>query len=328
MSPVVVSARERLSDQEFLALHTTHIGGSAIAAVCGVHPFKSRLQLWLEMTGRDPVTYAPSRRMQLGLALEQPLLAQFGRRTGLAVHEAGLIYASAHHPRCIATPDGLYWREDLSRDGIYECKVSTRLREWDEEGIVRDAYCQCQWYMGVLGVAEAMVCCFPNTHENLEHVINGTWDDIPLYIERMERDDPLIETMFEEADAFLALVDSDTPPVDDTTPKRDLQKLYAQDRGTTVELGDDLARLVAAHATASAQRKQAEAAQERVEAALMGLLQQASYGTVAGERVVSWKAHTREWLDIKRLKADHPALCAPYLTTQTVRPLRVTHKEA
>jgi predicted phage-related endonuclease len=317
-------ARDRLTEQEFVALHTTHIGGSTIAAVCGVHPFKSRLQVWLEMTGREPVAFAPSRRMQLGLALEQPMLEQFHLRTGLAVHEPGLIFASARNPRCIATPDGVYWRENLARDGVYECKVSTRIAEW-EQGMVSEAYCQCQWYMGVIELKESMVCCFPNTHENLEHVINGTWADIPLYIEQIERDDELIEAMFEEAEAFLALVDSDTPPVDATTPRRDLQKLYPQDSGQTVELGDELARLVAAHTTASAQRKQAEAAQAGVEAAIMALLQQASYGTIAGTPAVSWKAHTRESLDSKRLKVDHPALYATYTTRSQVRPLRLIH---
>ena len=323
MPPVTIMPRAALTDAAFLQLHQTHIGGSAIAAICGVHPFKSRLAVWLEMTGREGAVFAPTRRMQLGLRLEAPLMQEFQRRTGLVVRPATTIYAAAHERRFIATPDGAYGSPSrLGTEGIYEGKVSTRLAEWDA-GPVPEAYCQVQWYMGILELAEATLCCLPNTHENLEHILSGQWDDVPLYTYTVERDDVLIATLFDEAAAFLDLVARDTPPIDDTTPRRDLQRLYPTDTGGTQEGGGALANLVAQHASAALQLKAAEAAKETVETQIMALLGEYSYGTVWGERVVSWKAHSREHLDIKRLKLDHPELAGRYTTTQTVRPLRV-----
>ena len=325
MPPVALMPRASMTDAAFLHLHQTHIGGSAIAAICGVHPFKSRLAVWLEMTGREPVAYAPNRRMQLGMALEAPLIQEFQRRTGLTVRTAQTIYAAAHERRFIATPDGVY-SSPTDTEGIYEGKVSTRLDEWDA-GPVPDAYCQAQWYMGILELPEATLCCLPNTHENLEHIVSGQWAEVPLYTYQVERDDQTITLLFEEAEAFLALLDSDTPPLDDTTLRRDLQKLYPTDCGNTYEGGEALQALVVQHALTTAQYKHCEAEKDALEAQIMALMQDAAYATVAGERVVSWKAHSREHLDIKRLKTDHAELAGRYSTRMTVRPLRVLHQK-
>lgn len=317
----LIGRRSGLSDAEFSALHQTHIGGSGIAAICGLNPFCSRLQTWMEMKGMFPALYEENRRVKLGHSMEQSIRNAFASQSGWTVTPGDAIYADDDNDRFIATPDAFLSRDHGAR-AIYEGKVSTLIHQW-EAGVPDAAHCQAQWYLGITGYEEAVVCCFPNTHANLEHVLNHDWHEVPLYTYSIGRDNTLIEALQNEALLFLASLDASEPPVNDTTDIAALGKLYPRDSGASIVLDRDGRDVFERYKEIVQELKRIEEEKQAAEAQLKAILKDASYGVIGDDAVVTWKAHDRISLDGKRFKAEQRALYNEYAVKQTVRPLRV-----
>ncbi len=140
---------------EWLAARRTGIGGTDIAAILGLHPYKTPLQVYHEKLGlvEKEITWP----MKLGLKME-PILAEFFiEQTGLAISDCGF---RRHGERTwqVGTPDRLTL-EDTPR--VIELKTvgHRSAHRWDKGSgeLPHEYFLQAQWYLSLLGLNEAAI---------------------------------------------------------------------------------------------------------------------------------------------------------------------------
>ena len=220
--------------EEWLAMRRTGIGGSDIAAIMGLSPWRSAVDVYLDKIGETKDT-GENEAMFWGNVLEDVVARHYATKTGAKVQRIGTMMQHPSKPwmlgnidRAIVTP-GSRARFDggklLGADGILECKTAGAFKaaDWgnenDQDAIPTHYAAQCFWYMGVTGME---------------------WCDIAVLIggqrylsKRIERDDEVIRAMEDRAEEFwhrhvLARI----PP--EPTSGSDAVKLFPRDFGTSI----------------------------------------------------------------------------------------------
>lgn len=223
---------QALDRQDWLQVRKQGIGSSDAAAAVGLNPYKSRLELWLEKTGRDehlPKTDPndDSSPMYWGTLLEPIVAAHYTRRTGNRLRRVNAVLQHPEHPWMLANID----REVVGAADvqILECKTAGihGSRLWSE-GVPEYVQLQVMHQLAVTGKAVADVAVLMGGQE--------------LKIYRIERNATLIEQLIDLEQAFWSHVERDVPPPADGSDSADLalRTLYPQDTGSVVDLSDDL----------------------------------------------------------------------------------------
>lgn len=142
---------------EQLEMRRTGIGASEVAAVCGISPWQSPIDVWLRKVGATGEE-EPNEAMQAGNFLERGILDWYAHEMGGIALETGL--PTLRHPKhefAFATPDGRW--KDGSR--LVQVKnVGLRMTaHWgeDPESIPEDYRAQIEWEMEVTGVSRCDV---------------------------------------------------------------------------------------------------------------------------------------------------------------------------
>ncbi|MCH5191883.1 MAG: YqaJ viral recombinase family protein [Oscillospiraceae bacterium] len=136
------------------------LGGSDIATVFGVSPWKTPLELWLEKHGDIP-RKEPNNPKQLAMGhLQEPVVAHlFGEETGLSYYEDTNLYQHPDYPWALANIDRRYTTED-GEDAILECKTTSfHIRDHWADGIPYYYELQVRFYMAVLNINHAAIAC-------------------------------------------------------------------------------------------------------------------------------------------------------------------------
>lgn len=205
-----------LLTEEQMEIRQHGIGASEIAAVCGISPWASPLDVWMRKAtpNRPPLIDGniDSMAIRIGNTLEEPLRAMYARETGLEEkHIFKPTKTSAHtdYPFILATPDGLI------NDDNYRCKfrgleiknVGGRMASAWENGVPDYVELQCRQNMAVLDLDRWDVAA----------LIGGS----DFQIHTIERDLELEQTMIEAAKFFWEnYVLTDTPPPEDDPEKQ------------------------------------------------------------------------------------------------------------
>src|SRR5262249_26653907 len=115
---------------DWLAQRRAHVCSTDAAAICGLSPWKTALEVALEKTGRAPER-PPSEAMKWGLRLQPAIASGYSEQTGLELVEP---------PRFLKHP-ALPWMGSsfdyftTGRDRVVECKlVFVDHGEWGEDG--------------------------------------------------------------------------------------------------------------------------------------------------------------------------------------------------
>lgn len=159
--------------EAFLAQRRAGIGGSDIAALLGLSPWKTPLQLWMDKTGRSEENFAPDavERMHWGTVLEDVVARHYADVRGVRVQR---INQQLRHPECsiaLANIDRAVLEEGkrarwddatgrvLGARNVLECKTAHALAqnnaEWGEPGtdeVPQQYWMQCTWYLGITGL--------------------------------------------------------------------------------------------------------------------------------------------------------------------------------
>lgn len=193
---------------EWLRARSGFIGGSEAAIVLGLSPWKSRVDLWLEKTGRKQAPDSPTEAMRLGTYLEQYAADRYAEKTGRTVRNYGYMVARGHAVADVdrlVVPDGekiASYHEEIRAAGILECKTSRD--KWEDEPPLHYQV-QAQTYMELLDLPWLdFSVVFKISSEHLCVV------DDPKY--RIERDRAVGARIMEEIEAFWRYVANDTPP--------------------------------------------------------------------------------------------------------------------
>jgi putative phage-type endonuclease len=296
----LVSTKD-MERSDWLAVRRQGIGSSDASSAVGLNPYKSRLELWLEKTGRSN-TEVSNDAMHWGNVLEPIVAQEYSAQTGYKVRRVNAVLQHPSQPFMLANLD----REVVNHPeglGVLECKTAGHYatKQWEDS--------VPEWYQ--LQVLHQLA------------VTGRKWADVAVLlggqefrIYRINRDEDMIQNLIQLEQEFWHLVQTDTQPKADGSESsaRALALLYPHDNGTTLDYADDTAmnslftNLVEVRTT----RQQAEAQEEAIRQQLQEKLGEATVAVFADGKV-SWKrSKDGVGVDTKRLLAEHPDLSSQY----------------
>lgn len=149
---------EYSTNEEWLANRKKGIGGSDAAAILGMNPYKTNIQLWEEKLGiRQADDISDKDFVKYGKESEKPLAELFAMDYPKyeVKHLEYNSFQNSEYPFLIGSLDGVLVEKDTGRIGILEIKTTNILQsrqkeKWDEK-IPPNYYIQVLHYMLVTG---------------------------------------------------------------------------------------------------------------------------------------------------------------------------------
>ena len=138
-----------MSREEWLKLRKNGIGGSDAGAVCGVNPYSSAIQVFVDKRSDDISDY-DNEAMREGRDLEDYVAKRFTDETGKKVRKANYMYIDEDYPFMFADVDRLI----VGENAALECKTVNAYNadKWADGKIPPHYKIQCYHYMSVLGL--------------------------------------------------------------------------------------------------------------------------------------------------------------------------------
>jgi putative phage-type endonuclease len=141
---------------EWLAKRTLGIGGSDAAAILGLSPWRTPMDVWLEKTGRvEPDNEINEDReflLALGTEMEAGIARLYTRKTGreLEIIPPGAVLIHPKHHVLLGTPDRLVLGESRGVEIKMENSFQHKFGEVGEPGAIPELYeIQCRHYMAI-----------------------------------------------------------------------------------------------------------------------------------------------------------------------------------
>jgi putative phage-type endonuclease len=238
------------------AIRATGIAASEIAAVAGLNPFASPIDVWLQKPTASRAAIIPEQDpfgpTDVGSILEPAVLELYTLRTG---NKATRCQETLRHPTVewvLASPDAFVDAEHLVE---VKCVGPRMAADWDE-GPPSYVYCQALWQMFVTGaqVVDVVALLGPTEFPSI-------WP--------VARNDELINDLAEIGRAFWfnhVLPDIPPPPTPDEDRAEYLAKRFRQLRGELlVPEGDVLARVQALHLSERGYKAEVDRATARLD---------------------------------------------------------------
>ena len=290
---------------DFNSERRTGIGGSDAAAILGMDPYRTPLDVYLEKigeAGEKPDTEA----MYWGRALEDVVASEFAKRKGLEVLPAGGINRHPEYPFLMGHIDRLVPAENA----LLECKTAGwRMKDaWGEEGdeVPIPYILQVHHYLNVTGMSKGYIAV----------LIAGR--DFRIF--ELERDENLEEQMMQgEISFWKEHVEKRIPP--DPMRITDVIKLWPEHVPGKIAGAD--AETIKAIEDLKYVRDEIKEMEE-LEKELMVKVQAAMKDAEelrdpAGKVLATWKTVTSERIDTKRLKAEFQDIAAQLVKESTYR---------
>jgi putative phage-type endonuclease len=174
------------------------IGGSDVAVILGISPFKSAFSLWLEKTGQVPAKELTSEAVEWGNILEPVIRDKFRIETGFEVEESPYVMGHDEYDFMLANVDGIVIDESGEK-GILEIKTTDARNKAQWEFGPPDYYmCQVMHYLAVTDYPYAYVCV----------LIGGNH----FKYFKIERNDYIIDKLIQAESKFWDMVENKIPP--------------------------------------------------------------------------------------------------------------------
>ena len=309
-----------MSREDWLIARKGGIGGSDAAAVMGLNPYKSPVELFFEKVSDEPPEEEQSEAAYWGTVLEEPIARRYAElHPEVRVRRNNHILIHPEHKFLFANLD-----REVHTDGgeTYGLEIKTvglnNAKKWEDSDVPIWYALQCQHYMAVMGFDRMYLAVLVLNRGFYHFVIERSPEEIAALTDAEEtfwRDHVLPQV---------------PPPIDGSESTLDtLSKLYpaAQPEGIcplSRQAADDLAAIE----ELTVQRKDLDAAIRAAKARVMEEMGDLPAGACEGW-TVSWKTQTLSTIDTARLRRDHPDIYAQYTKTTTGRVFRLNHsKEA
>ena len=289
---------------EWLRLRRNGIGGSDAAAIMGLSPWRTAMDVWLEKTGEFTRDDEENEQMYWGTVLEAVVAEEFTRRTGLKTRRRNAILQSRKYPFMIANVDRLVVGEPAG----LECKTTGlyNVDDW-RIGIPEYYYPQVQHYMAVTGYDTWYVAV----------LIGG--QEFKYY--KVPRDDGFIrELVAAERDFWRRVTEKVPPPIDGTKASTELiQRLYPEaEEGKEIDLPFEAFELIQQYEQACEEEKRIQLIKEEAVNKLKDMLGTAERGSIHG-RTVTWQNVVARRLDTKALQKEYPDIYDRFVRESTYR---------
>lgn len=320
----VLASTIDLPREEWLELRRQGIGSSDAAAVVGLSPWHSALEVWLDKIGQAEEKGFDRRRqkkIRAGLAMEPIILALLNQETGLKPRRYNAILQHPEHPFMLANLD---YR--LPGNAPVEVKnTEDRRGEWNVPGTAPEYYLiQVHHQIAVTGAEYGLLVA----------LVNG-WDLRIIYV---ERDEEICRLLVEREAAFWECVKNLTPPCLDGSSMV-LRGMYKVIPGLAINLAESYYALAEQYIQARDREKAAETAKDelgnRIKYAIGGATMAIIPNPAGGPGVrCTWpEIQPKDRFDTARFQSENSDLYNQYLSpTQpyrrfTVSPIKIKEKE-
>lgn len=192
--PSVMVETGKLSNEEWLAYRRRGIGGSDVAAILGISPFRTARDIYY-----DKLNIASAEddtgnwvALEMGHLLEDLVAKIFQKKTGLEIYQVKKMFCHPQYRFMLADVDYFVKLPD-GGSAILEIKTTNynaRDRWWkDGEAVVPPYYeTQGRHYMAVMDLDKAYFCClYGNTEDEVivrELNRDFSYEDEMLYLEQ------------------------------------------------------------------------------------------------------------------------------------------------
>jgi predicted phage-related endonuclease len=308
------------------------LGGSDIAAVMGLSPWATPVELWMQKTGRTPKEEPDAARQRMfdrGHKLEPFIrdmviakLQDLGVEVKLlAVNQR---YQDAQHPF-------LACEIDFELELTGEVEIGGTVYAMEREPVNADAksvsgFARKKWgmdsnedvpieyaaqFMHGLGIRGRRFCLVAALR---------SFDDVDIYW--TVRDDDTIAGIRDKAVQFWnECVLADVAP--DPFTFSDIKLLFPVDNGKAIEATEEIAQKVSDLRRVKAAIKDLEEQETMLTFDIGEFISPNSALKFSGQEICTWKAQATTRLDQKRLKEELPDICKKYSSTTTGRVLRL-----
>lgn len=296
-----------MSQEEWLEQRKKGIGGSDAGAICGLNPWKSAVEVYLDKLGELPPV-EDNERMRIGRDLEAYVAKRFEEATGKKVRRHNFMEIHPDHDFMLANVD----RKIVGENALLECKTtgSYSAKDWADGKVPAHYELQCHHYMAVTGAERVYIAVLIGNQE-------FKWETI-------ERDEEVIENLIKiESDFWHDHVLAKEPPAPDGSEGYD-KVLSSRYQGTDEEViqldsvTDKLDRLDKIGELMDELKEEQKLHQQEIKA-LMG---EHTVASVMG-RKVTWKPQIRRSFDSKRLREEQPDIYEAYCKESKSRPFKV-----
>lgn len=304
MQALQLVSTANLSREQWLEERRKGIGGSDAAAVAGLSPWKSPVEVWLEKTGQvEPEE--PGEAAYWGTVLEDVVAQEFSKRTGFKVRRRNAILKHPQYEWMIANVDRMLVG---SSEGL-ECKTTSafQAKEWEGDEIPAQYIVQVQHYMAVTGAKAWWLAV----------LIGGQ----KFIHKRIERDDELIQQLIEiERDFWENHVVPGIPPeLDGSSASTELVKrMYPRATLSKIDLPSKAKELIEELEALEEELKPLEERKDEIKNKLKQMLGEHEEGRI-GNTVVVWKNIESKRIDTNRLKQEKPEIYEQYLKVSSYR---------
>ena len=282
----------RCDDNEgWLEQRRRGIGGSDVAAIMGLSPWKSPLEVWMEKTGKmDSPDLSGNEPVAMGNELEGDVLEMYKRRHPKSrVQRVNAVLSSVARPWAQASLDGIVRDHELGW-GVLEIKTGSRESEWTD-GVPLHYLTQVTHYLSVTGYPFADVAALIGDYGLHYHEY------------RVMRDDDDLQAVVESVDEFWAdYVEKDAmPPYISSLPSegKALHELYKHSDGEMEPRDAERTEKLAALMLNLSAKVQESTSQKLAASNELKRLVGEHKGIITPEYVITWARNERRDMGVR-----------------------------
>lgn len=338
-APIILCDTAGMTEQEWLdcRMHGPKgdipytVGGSDVAAIFGLSPWMTPLELWKIKKGQiSPPVSRNAGQMEMGHLLEPVAAHWFGKKTGYTVTDDTTLYQHADHPYALANFDRRFVKP-TGEPGILECKSCTyhKADDWVDDAIPMHYEMQLRFYMAV---ADVELGAFS--------AIWGNNPDFDVAMPEITRDRAKENMIFQRLDEWIWSLEHDKPPaMDDVEPHLALESLAriygpSQKSLPTIEFGgkyeSPLRRIAVLQdkiRECDQEKKQMEKEVEAHSMRIAEIMREHEHGileTTSDKLLIDFVTRTTRRPDSKALKEKYPAVYSEVLKASDSQKVKVT----
>lgn len=288
---------------------STYFGSSDIAAILGISPWRTPLDVFLDKTkGRQEITPEKAQIFKRGKRLEPYILDMYAEDTGENLIHRGERYIDLEHPFLAAEIDA----ETESGKNV---EAKSARADWgkvwgsemtDEIPVYYNA--QAMFGMGINGAESAE---FP--------VLIGI-DDFRIY--RVERDQQIITDLKSAAVKFWNehIIPGFAPAA---TTVSDLERLFPWDAGSVIQATDEIRDAYVALKDIKKKIKMLEGDEEDIAKRIKLFMADHQILNYGAEKLLSWKSQKSRRFDSKAFEIKHPRIADKFKYDSVSRVMRL-----
>lgn len=206
------------------------VGGSDVASIVGISPWKDKHQLYLEKRGELEEEQLTGEIIHFGNVLEDVVADEYARRNNIKVERRNQMLSHKKYPWMLANID----RKVVGKKKGLECKTADKFTrgKWGEDGSddIPDHYrTQSEHYMIVTGLPEWDLAVLIGGNEYRQY--------------HLQQDKELSEVIIEAEAHFWEGVQKGIPPIMDYEHGKSLEllkRIYPGTNGKTITLDAEL----------------------------------------------------------------------------------------